>query len=83
MINTSVGKAINVYYWRERNAEVDFVIERGDTLSAIEVRSTKKRTSLPGMNIFAEKWNPKRKILVGSDGFPLEEFLSKPAEFWL
>lgn len=83
LINTSVGKAINVYYWRERNAEVDFVIERGDTLSAIEVRSTKKRTSLPGMNIFAEKWNPKRKILVGSDGFPLEEFLSKPAEFWL
>jgi len=38
---------------------------------------------LPGMEAFARQFKPKRQLLVGGQGIPLEEFLSKPAAHWL
>jgi hypothetical protein len=35
------------------------------------------------MDAFDRRFHPKRKILVGGQGVPVEEFLSKPAAFWL
>jgi hypothetical protein len=32
---------------------------------------------------FDREFSPKRKILVGGDGIPLEELFSRPAERWL
>ena len=37
-----------VTYWRERNLEVDFVLQRGDALVAIEVKSGGRKETLPG-----------------------------------
>ncbi len=31
---------------------------------------------------FASVYRPKRKVLIGSQGIPLEEFLQKPATHW-
>jgi hypothetical protein len=28
-------------------------------------------------------YRPKRKLLVGGDGIPLEEFLSQPVQYWV
>mgnify|MGYP006287727511 CR=1 FL=1 len=42
LLNDSKGKGINVYYWLERNSEVDFVLEKGRDVAAIEVKSSKK-----------------------------------------
>jgi hypothetical protein len=39
--------------------------------------------SLPGMEAFAQRFKPKRKLLVGGQGIPLEEFLLQPAGYWL
>jgi hypothetical protein len=39
--------------------------------------------SLPGMEIFARSFKPKRQLLVGGQGIALEEFLSYPAGHWL
>jgi hypothetical protein len=50
---------------------------------AIEVKSGGRRESLPGMEAFARQFKPKRQLLVGSQGIFLEEFLSKPAAYWL
>jgi predicted AAA+ superfamily ATPase len=60
LVNTSAGTALDVTYWRERNHEVDFVLRRGDACVAIEVKSGRRRESLPGMAAFAKHFSPKK-----------------------
>jgi uncharacterized protein len=83
LFNSSLGTDISVTYWRERNHEVDFVLQKGKTVVGIEVKSGGRRESLPGMEAFARQFKPKRQLLVGGQGIPLEEFLSQPAAYWL
>ena len=83
LLNTSMSSSIEVTYWRERNHEVDFVLHRGKTTVAIEVKSGGRKESLPGMEAFGKQFKPKRKLLVGGQGIPLEEFLVQPAAHWL
>ena len=73
----------NLYYWRESSREVDFVIERGKKLTAIEVKSGPASGHASGLDIFEENFGKCRKLLVGEGGIPLVEFLSYPAEHWL
>jgi len=87
LLETAVGAHLlatrdpraEVLYWRERGKEVDFVIQRGPQLTAVEVKSGRVRDSLPGMAAFEAAHGPARKILVGGDGTPLEVFLSSSA----
>jgi predicted AAA+ superfamily ATPase len=83
LFNSSLGTDTSVTYWRERNHEVDFVLQKGKTVVGIEVKSGGRRESLPGMEAFARQFKPKRQLLVGGQGIPLEEFLSQPAAYWL
>jgi len=83
LLNSSLGTGIEVTYWRERNHEVDFVLQRGRTVVAIEVKSGARRQSLPGMEAFARMAKPRRQLLIGGQGIPIEEFLSKPAAHWM
>ena len=83
LVNSSFGSNISVTYWRERNHEVDFALQQGKTTVAIEVKSGGRPESLPGMEIFARSFKPKRQLLVGGQGIALEEFLSNPASHWL
>lgn len=79
----AAGGACEVFYWRDRNREVDFVVQAGNMLTAIEVKSGRTRDSLPGMAAFAKAFPSARKLLVGGNGIPVEEFLSKPVEHWI
>jgi predicted AAA+ superfamily ATPase len=83
LVNSSFGTNISVTYWRERNHEVDFVLQLGKTVAAIEVKSGRRREALPGMEAFAKAFKPKRQLQVGGHGIALEEFLLKPAAHWL
>jgi uncharacterized protein len=83
LFNSTFGTGISVTYWRERNQEVDFILQQGKTVVAIEVKSGARRQMLPGMDAFARQFKPKRQLLAGGQGIPLEEFLSKPAVHWL
>ncbi len=62
-------------YWRERNDEVDYVIQKGHKLCAIEVKSG-RRTSNKGMGLFREHFHPQLSLIVGSGGMPVDEFLA-------
>lgn len=53
MLNYSVSERYNLYYWREGNFEVDFVIEKGDKVIGLEVKS-EMRTENEGMAVFSE-----------------------------
>ncbi len=74
LINYAAMERFNLYYWREKSEEVDFIIERGGKIIGIEVKSG-RRTTNKGMAIFAAKFNPEKVIVVGSGGMPIEEFL--------
>ena len=82
LVNSSVHTGLEVTYWRERNHEVDFVLQRGADCVALEVKSGRRKDALPGMAAFAKHFKPKKSLLVGASGISLEEFLSRPAEHW-
>jgi predicted AAA+ superfamily ATPase len=82
LANAAATGVCELYYWRERNREVDFVVRSGRTLTAIEVKSARGREVLPGMQAFSAAFKPKRLLLVGGDGVPVEDFLLTPVEKW-
>ncbi len=83
LVNSTVGSEVEVSYWRDRGREVDFVLRGGGRVAAIEVKSGRRRRALAGMAAFAARYAPSRTLLVGGDGFALEEFLLTPATAWL
>lgn len=83
LANGLKGKPGDLFYWSGRNCEVDFVLSRGKQLTAIEVKSGRKKTGLPGIVAFSKEFDVKRKLLVGAQGIKLEEFLLTPVEEWL
>jgi predicted AAA+ superfamily ATPase len=83
LANAAAAGVCEVYYWRDRDREVDFVARAGQTLTAIEVKSGRARNVQAGLAAFAEAYRPKRRLLVGGDGIPLEEFLSRPVRYWV
>ena len=74
------GAEAELYYWSGRNREVDFVLSRGDVLVAIEVKSGRRKTNLPGIEAFSKEFKVKRKLLVGPTGIPVDQFLLTPLE---
>lgn len=75
-----------VYYWREpsrskdeKDKEVDFIIDYGGELTAIEVKSG-RRGMTSGLPSFVEAFKPKRSFVVGTGGVSLEDFLGCKVE---
>ena len=61
-----------VYYWRENNEEVDFVVRRGERLLAIEVKSGRRQMN-SGVGKFLEQYRPQHTLMVGGDAMPVEQ----------
>lgn len=83
LVNDAKSKHIEVFYWLNRNREVDFILCLGNLLTAIEVKSTAKSYTLPGIEAFCKTSPVKRRLLVGGQGISLDEFLATPTEHWL
>lgn len=78
LLNAIRGTPVELFYWREDNKEVDFVLKKGNTLVAIEIKSAHEGLGHSGLDAFIEKFNPKSVYLVGAEGFSLEKFLKTP-----
>lgn len=70
-----------LYYWRvpsrrkdEKDKEVDFIIDYGGELTAIEVKSGRRGMN-SGPPAFVEAFKPKHSYVVGAGGVNLEDFL--------
>ncbi|MBU8901876.1 MAG: ATP-binding protein [Victivallales bacterium] len=83
LLNQTIGRDLELYYWSKSNMEVDFVLVKGDKVTAIEVKGGAKSVTLPGIDAFSKEFNVSRKLLVGAQGIPLEEFLMTPVSDWL
>jgi hypothetical protein len=65
---------MQLWYWREKNEEVDFILEWDGEIVAIEVKSNGERMTT-GLTTFKNAYHPKQSILVGPEGVSLETFL--------
>ena len=73
---------MRLYYWREPPHEVDYVLQRGSRILAIEAKSGPKQVSLKSFEVFQEKFKSAQTLIVGKHGTPINEFLALPASDW-
>jgi hypothetical protein len=78
LVNAEAAGLCQVRYWRDRGREVDFVVSDGRGVVAIEVKSGRRRDAMSGLTAFNEAFQPRRRLLVGGDGMPLDSFLETP-----
>ncbi len=83
LANAAAAGECELFYWRERNHEVDFVVRAGRAITAIEVKSGRGRATHSGLGAFGEAFKAPRKLLVGGDGIAVDEFLSAPVASWI
>ncbi len=81
--NASATGECELFYWRDRGREVDFIVRAGRRLTAIEVKSGRSSDAHPGLKAFAETFKTHRTLLVGAGGIEVEKFLSRPVAHWV
>lgn len=74
LVNHALTDRIEVNYWRDRNDEVDFVIQKNGKVIGLEVSSGEGHKR-KGMDAFQKRFQPHRILLIGKTGMPLNEFL--------
>jgi len=67
-------EGFEVYWWRERSNEVDFVIKKGSRLTAIEVKSGRVK-NVGGSLVFKRLYPEALSLIIGSANLGLEDFL--------
>lgn len=77
LVNHPSHSTQRIYYWREGNDEVDFIVENHDGLFAIEVKSGLRKIGT-GLSAFLKKF-PKAQVIQvgGSEGMTLVDFFEK------
>ena len=75
LVSKAFENRFDLFYWRQGNDEVDYVIQKRDCLMTIEVKSNHEKTTT-GLQVFKEKFSPKVSLIIGPEGIGVEEFLS-------
>jgi len=81
LLNTADADT-KLFFWRERDKEVDFVIEHRGRLAAVEVKLASGSSTSAGLHEFCKRHPDAKPWLVGSESLPLGEFLQQPAPYW-
>jgi predicted AAA+ superfamily ATPase len=76
LVNQGEDQGIEVYYWRERNKEVDFVLKKGHRLAALEVKISPVGKPHTGLAQFQKHWPETMSWIIGPDGLDLTDFLN-------
>jgi predicted AAA+ superfamily ATPase len=82
LANAAVIGDCELFYWRDRNKEVDFVLRKGSDVIAIEVGSGVRKKITLGMKQFEKQFKPVKSLLVGPSGIGIESFLLQPVKSW-
>jgi predicted AAA+ superfamily ATPase len=82
LANGLTGSQVELFYWIARNREVDFIGARGKKLVTFEVKTGVRKQASSGESAFASKYPVTRKLLVGTGGIPIEEFLLTNPTTW-
>lgn len=74
LLGRSRAEHFSVNWWREGNAEVDFVVTQGRRRTAIEVKNGRVKGTR-GLGEFVRRFPGTYALVVGSEAFPVEDFL--------
>ena len=75
LVSQAFVHRFEVFYWRERDVEVDFVLRKKGSVVAIEVKSNAEEGA-NGLDKFCKLYNPQSAFIVGDGGISAEDFLS-------
>ena len=74
LVNQAIRDNFRLYYWRNRNDEVDFILRNRDKVVAIEVKSG-YRTAKSGMASFSRMFPQARTYYIDNKNLSWQEFL--------
>lgn len=74
LLNQCRVNNISLYYWREGNNEVDFILKKGSKLISLEVKSGNMRNN-KGQTEFAGKFKTFKTIVVSNDMINWRDFI--------
>lgn len=75
LVSQAFVHRFEVFYWRERNDEVDFVLRKKNSVVAIEVKSNAEKTTA-GIEKFRQIYRPTASLIIGEAGIKAEDFLT-------
>ncbi|MFN9800247.1 MAG: ATP-binding protein, partial [Bacteroidota bacterium] len=67
------GADLQMYYWNESNAEVDYVLKWNDKVIGIEVKSA--RGKVTGLNQFMKQFNPHKVYQLDERSLSWQQFI--------
>jgi len=74
LTNSKKENKINLYYWREGDKEVDFIVEYDNKIIGIEVKSSVNKSS-KGLYEFKKRYSPHKSLVIEKDGLDWNEFI--------
>lgn len=84
LVNQASEEGVYVYYWREKGKEVDFVLQKGSRVTAIEVKSGTVPQTYPGLKLFCKRYPEASAFVIGgAEGITLQDFLRSSLEDYL
>lgn len=75
LVSQAFVHRFEVFYWRERDEEVDFILRKKGAVVAIEIKSNAGKHT-KGLERFKSLFQPKEAFIVGEGGMHVEDFLS-------
>jgi predicted AAA+ superfamily ATPase len=81
LLNGLQGPDWSVTYWRDGDAEVDFVVAHGTRIWALEVKSGRPGKTY-GIQAFRKRYPTAKVWLIGESGIKLADFFDRPAREW-
>ena len=81
LLNGLQGPDWSVTYWRDGDAEVDFVVAHGTRIWALEVKSGRPGKTY-GIQAFRKRYPTAKVWLIGESGIKLADFFDRRAREW-
>lgn len=74
LIKQKRSHKINLFYWREKDLEVDYIIEHNNKIISIEVKSSVNKSS-KGVYEFKKRYEPHKTIIIEKDSLQWSDFI--------
>jgi predicted AAA+ superfamily ATPase len=82
LLADTYGMPIQIGYWRDSKHEVDLVVQHGQQLLALEIKSGPGRRR-GGLDAYKKRYPEASTLLIGDSGIPIPEFVERPVGYWL
>ncbi len=66
-----------LFYWNNGQKEVDYILNSGGELWALEVKNGKAPGRLPGLDALTKLHTQARPLIIGSGGMELEAWMAR------